>query len=245
MNLFENLIKDKTVAIVGPAKYLTNSKYGEDINNHDVVVRLNRGYELVEGSSTDIGDRTDILYSCLIERAGNAGKIVPTELKEKFNIKMIVAPPHSDYKGRANQTVLHELVDRKKVEEILKLMPVRVVDHHFHNFLAEKVQCKPNTGFMAIYDLLRYKPKSLSVYGFSFYLDGFMDGCKTGVQQEEDLSEQQFSDKCFNSKRHIQANMWQFAKSTLLDKQQIILDKTLSKILKMPKLDKGLFESIK
>tara|TARA_A100001515_G_scaffold139779_1_gene134764 strand:- start:951 stop:1682 length:732 start_codon:yes stop_codon:yes gene_type:complete len=240
---FEELIKGKNVAIVGPAKYLTNSEYGSEINDHDVVVRLNRGYELVTKNFADIGNRTDILYSCLIERAGNAGKISPIKLKETFDIKMVVAPPHSDYKGRSNQTRLHELVDRKKVEEIAKLMPVRIVDHNFHNILAEKVECKPNTGFMAIYDLLRYKPSSLSIYGFSFYLDGFMDGCKLGVKEEENLSEQQFSDKCFNSKRHVQANMWQFAKKTLLNKGGIKLDKTLEKILKLPEFNKELFNN--
>jgi hypothetical protein len=240
---FEELIKDKNIALVGPAKYLTNSGYGSDINNHDMVIRLNRGYELVTENFCDIGDRTDILYSCLIERAGNAGKIDPKQLKERFNIKMVVAPPHSDYRGKSNQTRLHELVDQRKVQEIAKLMPVRIVDHHFHNVLAEKVNCKPNTGFMAIYDLLRYKPKSLSIYGFSFYLDGFMDGCKLGVKEEENLSEQQFSDKCFNSKRHIQANMWEFAKKTLLNKDGIRLDKTLEKILQLPEFNKELFNN--
>ena len=60
---FAKLIADKTVAIVGPASYLTNSGLGEEIDNHQVVVRINRSYESVDKFSKDVGTRTDILYS--------------------------------------------------------------------------------------------------------------------------------------------------------------------------------------
>ena len=36
-------LKNKSVALVGPAKYLSCSNYGVEIDSHDVVVRINRG----------------------------------------------------------------------------------------------------------------------------------------------------------------------------------------------------------
>ena len=239
--LHVSLIKGKKIALVGPAQYMTNSNLGQEIDAHDVVIRLNRGYELVDKYSSDIGSKTDVLYSCLIERSGNAGNLDPLVLKKKHNIKMIIAPPHSDFSGISRQTKFHDLVNLRKVKEISSLIPIRIVDHKFHTDLALKVNCKPNTGFMAIYDLLQLEPSSLSIYGFSFYLDGFMEGCKTGIQQEEGKTEQQFADKCFLSKRHIQENMWQYAKDTLVADQRIKLDSVLDKILGLKSFDRGMF----
>ena len=35
-------IEGKTVAIVGPAQYMMGKNLGEEIDNHDIVVRINR-----------------------------------------------------------------------------------------------------------------------------------------------------------------------------------------------------------
>jgi hypothetical protein len=235
-------LQDKTVAIVGPAAYMVGTRLGQEIDGHDVVVRLNRGIESIVDYSSDIGSRTDILYSCLIEKPGNAGPYEPESLISDYGIKAVVAPPHSNFQGFAGFTQLHELVDKAKASRLAALVPLRVVDHKFHNQLAIAVKCKPNTGFMAIYDLLRFSPSTLSIYGFSFYLDGFIPGCKNGVEQEQKMSEEQFAEKCFNSKRHVQKNMWQHAKTTLLGANNIRLDPVLNIILSLEDLDKELFK---
>ena len=85
-------------------------------------------------------------------------------------------------------------------------------------------------------------PKELSIYGFSFYLDGFLPGQKSGIESEKNCSEQEFADMAFNSKRHIQENMWRHAKNTLLDNSVVRLDKTLETILKMKTFNRKEFE---
>ena len=87
-------------------------------------------------------------------------------------------------------------------------------------------------------------PKKLSIYGFSFYLDGFVSGVKSGIVEEQNKSEEEFADQCFNSKRHVQKNMWKFAKDTLLQNKKVFLDPELKKILGLPSLDKSLYESL-
>ena len=72
-------------------------------------------------------------------------------------------------------------------------------------------------------------PERLSIYGFSFYLDGFITGVKDGIQ----LSEEDFVQKCFTSKRHKQENMWVYAKNTLLSNQKVCVDPILNKILNL------------
>ena len=244
MRDFINLIKNKNVALIGPAAYMVGTEYGSDIDSHDIVVRVNRGIELIDKHKLDIGTKTDILYSCLIEKSANAGKINGNALKQKYGVKYMCAPPESTYQGVATSTKYHHMVDMQTVNEVLKYMPIRIVDHVFHTKLAEKVECRPNTGFLAIYDLLKHKPKKLSIYGFSFYLDGFIPGCKEGIMEEQGKNEEQFAEQCFTSKRHVQENMWQFAKKTLRNKNNISLDPILEKILNLEFLDKNLFNNL-
>ena len=242
---YSELIKNKKVAVVGPAQYMLSSKMGEEIDSHDIVIRLNRGIELTKEFFVDLGRRTDILYSCLIEKPANAGNLNAKELKDDYKVKCICTPTESTFEGIATETKFHYLVNKKTVEEINKLLPIRIIDHSFHNDLAKKIRCRPNTGFISIYDILRYSPKSLSIYGFSFYLDGFFPGCKKGIDSEQGLSEEQFGQNCLNSKRHIQKNMWLFAKNTLLNNEQVVLDPVLKEILELEMFSKDLYNEKK
>lgn len=245
MKEYSTFLENRSVALVGPAEYLVNSSYGEEIDNHDVVVRVNRGIELMDDYERDIGKRSDILYSCLIEKPANAGKLDGGILKEKYGVKFVCAPPESTFEGISFKTKFHSLVKSDTVRDISAHMPIRIVEHDFHTALAQRVSCRPNTGFLAIYDILRFKPSRLSIYGFSFYLDGFIPGCKKGIIKEQNKDEKQFADQCFTSKRHIQKNMWQFAKQTLLDNGTIRPDPVLRKILNLNKLDRELFAELK
>jgi hypothetical protein len=73
MTTFEKFVEyfeGKTIALVGSAGSLLNSTYGEFIDKHDIVVRINRGvpyeqYKLHAGSRTDVwsygmGERDDL-----------------------------------------------------------------------------------------------------------------------------------------------------------------------------------------
>jgi hypothetical protein len=241
---FEGLIAGKRVAIVGPALYMQGSGYGKEIDSHDVVARINRGIESIENFSADIGKRTDVYYSCLIERAQQTGRLDPIKLKNLYKIKCLVAPPDSDIKGIARTTRFHSLVDQNTVNSITAVVPIRIISHQFHTELAHAVSCKPNTGFLSIYDLLANRPAELSVYGFSFYLDGFLPGQKSGVEEEKGCTEQEFADMAFVSKRHVQINMWNHAKKTLLNNPIVKLDKTLKAILSMEEFSREKFNEL-
>ena len=244
MNKFKDLIYNREVAIVGPAKYMLGSSLGKEIDGHDVVIRINRSVETTSLYPKDIGLRTDILYSCLIETYQNAGKTSPQDLYDIYGVQHIVAPPFSDFSGVSHSTRLHHMVNRDTVRDIERLMSLRIVPHDFHTKLAAKVRSRPNTGFLAIYDLLSFQPSKLSIYGFSFYLDGFIPGCKSGIEKEKNVSEDGFADLAFNSKRHVQKNMWSHAKQTLLESPIVSPDPILQKILNLESLDKDLFREM-
>ncbi len=239
-NLLESLFTNKNVAIVGPAKYMESVYYGNEIDNHDTVVRLNRSCESIKNYSKNIGSKTDVLYSCLIEKPANAGTINVDEYIN-YGIKLVCVPPASNIKGISNSTSFHSLINIETVKKLNDKIPVRIIDHQFHNMLASIVDCRPNTGYVAIYDILRMKPKKLSIYGFSFYLDGFIKGVKNGIIDEQDKTEEEFAVQCFNSKRHNQKNMWNYAKISLKTIPNVNLDPILSEILNMKTLDRKYF----
>ena len=81
----------------------------------------------------------------------------------------------------------------------------------------------------------------IPIIGFSFYLDGFMEGCKSGIEKEEGKTEQQFADKCFVSKRHVQKNMWNFCRQTLIDNPRVNLDSVLNNILQLQEFSRSCF----
>jgi hypothetical protein len=45
----------------------------------------------------------------------------------------------------------------------------------------------------------------------------------------------------FVSKRHVQKNMWEYAKKTLIDNPRVRLDRVLEKILRLDNLSKDEF----
>lgn len=254
-----NLVSGKIVSLVGPANYMLGSSHGVEIEDSDVVVRLNRGFETCKNYTEDMGNRTDILYSCLIEKQANAGKIDVDRLVEE-DIKIICAPPHSDYDGRTIVTKMHDdstnwtkitdqfhqMVDRNTVKNILaKGIATRVIPSSMNEWVRQRVLCKPNTGFLSIYDLLSFQPKILKIFGISFYLDGFIPGEKKGVEKEKNCTEQEFADMAFNSKRHIQPNMWKVAKETLLTEPAVQLDPQLRKILEMDNFSRESYRALK
>ena len=63
--LFVNYLKDKTIALIGPAESIIGTKKGHIIDQFDIVVRLNKSLPLPKKMSEDIGSRTDILYNSL------------------------------------------------------------------------------------------------------------------------------------------------------------------------------------
>jgi hypothetical protein len=238
---FEEFIKDKKVAIVGPAKYLMGSEYGLEIDNHDVVVRINRSIETCDKFEKDVGKRSDVIYNCLIEKPENAGLISVDYFKSK-QIKYVCIPPHSSMSGIGQGNNLSSGINRTTFRNVSENFNTRIIDYKLNNKIAKDIHCRPNTGFLAIYDLLSKKPSSLSIYGFSFYLDGFIKGSKSGI---DDYDEEKFALKCFNSKRHVQKNLWSYASKTLLDNENVKLDDYLYFILNMKEFSKEEFKKFK
>ena len=234
---YSNFLKDKKVVIIGPAQYLTTKSFndfGEKIDNDfDVVVRLNRGMELIENYSSNIGTRTDVLYNCLIEHKDNGGLIDINNIKNN-NIEWVCTIPNSDMTGKCYNNDLHSMVNPDTVNLIKQNFNFHVMDFTLYGELNKNVNCRSNTGYAAIFDVLYHDVKSLFITGFSFYLDAFAPGYKEGCSRDEDI----FAKDCFTSKRHNQLNQWNYARSALKNNLRVDFDPVLTKILSQESLNR-------
>ena len=170
-----NPFKDKVVSIVGSAGYLEHHDFGENIDSSDIVVRLNKGANgLNETNKKTLGSKVDVLYHCLLEdpensNGANMGFILP-ELWKDSGVSLVYCLPSSNYQGIAEGNHLHDLVSVDSVDRLSKMIEVEMVDYQFYNEVSSRVNCKPNTGIVALMHLLGCQPKLMKVFGFSFLL---------------------------------------------------------------------------
>lgn len=235
---FNSFVKDKRIALVGPANYLNLYKFGAIINNYDLTARVNRGMELVEKNRSRIGSKTDILFNCLIEHNDNGGLINIKKLK-KNNVKWLCTIPRSDFDGKTYSNRLSNGVNYLTKLKLKYFFNLHIFDYKEYGKLNNITECRTNTGYSAIFDLLNSGAKEIFITGFSFYMDSFMKGYKKGCDRNED----NFAEDCFSSVRHDQLKQWKYLKS-VKSNPKLSFDPVLNELLKMDHLNRADFPEI-
>jgi hypothetical protein len=142
----EDMICDKSLAIVGNSESILSSNAGQDIDGHDLVLRMNRGY--VTGKSASIGSKTDIVAMSLAAEESEFVKGFPGA-----KAIMWTMPPPWKYK---------RLPEWVKADKRTYMYPVDT-----WQALWDKLGHKPSTGCMVIDFIHEYTdPASVSIYGF-------------------------------------------------------------------------------
>tara|TARA_R110001592_G_scaffold323732_1_gene603152 strand:+ start:3785 stop:4465 length:681 start_codon:yes stop_codon:yes gene_type:complete len=159
------MFQDKKVIIVGPSSYLENKKTGKFIDSFDLVVRINNLHdinnsELVE----DLGLKTDIIYfdgSMDQSRFDRYTTCNPKLLKCTY--------PESEWffedRCKTNVTGLKNFFNIDVVNNIMY--------QNLKCSLDENFKVRPNSGLIAIVDLLKFPIKELYVTGIDFYRNSY------------------------------------------------------------------------
>ena len=178
-------LKDKKVALVGPAPYLIGKGRGTEIDSHDVVVRIQP--EIF--SPEDYGSRTDIVQSCM--NSSYSPKIaryletIPKEQYPKFIISnntvaretypgskiwADVVDEYDNYLKKYGVPFAHLRNDDKTFDRWALYWEIYAKKH------IEKIgdsytiySGNLNSGYGAYSMLLSYPIKQLSVFGMDFY----------------------------------------------------------------------------
>jgi hypothetical protein len=145
-NSLRKLIDNKSVAIVGNAKKLLNQSYGKDIDSHDVVIRINRGFTLAKDVRYEKthGNKTDIVMVNLVRSINNFPRY------EKIPYKIIQMTSCNPSGPFANQ-----------VEFSCR-------DVMMNPLLDLFSSVKPTTGLRVLHVVSLLNPLSVSVFGFDW-----------------------------------------------------------------------------
>jgi len=218
----ELYIRGKSVCIVGPAPYLEKHKRGNIIDKYDIIVRLNKGINM-EKQPEIFGSRTDILYHSVNQSNDNGGKLNPIILDKT---KIIFAFPYLDNKTKSSFTNGTYMDYNTIHNDILKNSCC--VDKSEYIELEKYIGCRPTTGLSCIIDILKMKPYSVYITGFTL----FKDGHTNHYRKEANIkSNQQLINNFITGKsKHNLYLMYCFMKNNLF-KDNIKLDKELIDIL--------------
>jgi hypothetical protein len=216
---YEAYLKNKRVVLVGPAPSIIDSKLGKNIDSFDVVVRLNKALPLKNHLIADIGSRTDILYNCMNPSEECGGKI-NYDVLQKAGIKYLIgAYPPLEQMDNTKLRLRKDLHDfyrnsRGKLHDI----KFGYFDHiNYFTKLWNKMKL-PNTGIMAILDLLQYDIKELHITGITFFKGGY-------YHEYRPYNEKQV----LNKMKHI--NLLKYMTERLITSQRCTFDEPLQKIL--------------
>ena len=222
-----NYISNKKVALVGPASYLLREKMGSLIDSYDIVVRVGRSLEILPNYPKNLGSKTNILYNSCIEHPDQGGELnIP--LFKSQGVEWISTIPASDYNGSCASNNLPQMVTPSSIEKIKQNFNFHITDWRICSAVNSSLDCRANTGFVGIFDLLYHQIKELFICGYSFYLDPYINGYKKGCTEIEADNVRRIS-----STRHIQENHWRCLKEEVSRNWRIKVDPFLKKILNM------------
>ena len=150
INEFENYLKDKSVAIVGNGPYEIGTAHGEEIDNHDIVIRFNR-FIINDNFKKDYGSKLNVI--------SNDGFCEITH--HYFEADYIIFPG-SMYFSNFSIKVINFIFENPKIKMINHNTDIRkIFQDKFNNH-------RQTTGIKMVYYLNNVlNIKKLNIYGFS------------------------------------------------------------------------------
>lgn len=214
--LYADYLRGKRVVIVGPAPTLLGSNQGNLIDSFDVVVRIKKVLSKIENLRKDIGSRTDVLYSWFDPDPGNGGQINFQDLKNG-NVAFVCCP----YPEEAP-------FSRDNIKRFLNANSGRfhfhAVEKPFYDLVETRIQCRPNSGILAILDLLKHEISELYITGFTFFKGGY-------IKEYCSRTEKEAFQIMAMAKTHQQPPQMLLLKEHILKDNRTKIDGPLAKIL--------------
>jgi hypothetical protein len=223
---YKSFLKNKRVAIVGPSQSAFFNKNGKYIDSFDIVVRINRGIELVEGQESFLGSQTDVLYNSLDCDILSGG--VLTGVDDQINF---ICCPYSVEEHTYNDAYIESLFDK---------FNIRFINTEVYNKLKLDTKSRINSGFGAIVDLLQHDIQQLFITGIDFYRSFYHPSyCKernrsaTVEDIEKELEFKQHDDE----NHHNPDRQYAYFKELVASDTRVIMDPFLNKIIEDSRYD--------
>lgn len=217
---FKDIIEGKKVLLLGPASYLYDGTFKEDLNDYDVVVKLNRMVE------SDIckdftNDRCDVLYHCL-DVAPQYGMFQYDLALLKKKIKHLRVPYPGTTRYFERNIMNFKDLNKKYGAEF------SVIEKN--TFLEVQDGCKslPNIGTIAIYDILCNNPKKMTIKGITMFDGGYNKEYRTSVVTEKEV-------EVINARigNHNTNKQREFLRNIMKHREDVLYDENFTKGLEI------------
>lgn len=175
----------KRVALIGPADSSMSDKKGTEIDQYDLIVRLNKGYQLIEDPKNIdyIGSRTDVLFARLDERDCLEPETFDRKMLQKQGLKHLFGFMRTPELGYYYRTVSFIEKFGNTFGKQLKILSVEKYKMIFKSLLGSK----PSVGYIALYTLMESKATEIYVTGITFYLSEYQKGYRDQTSTDEQL----------------------------------------------------------
>lgn len=172
-NDVKELFSGKRIALVGPAKSFVGQGYGEEIDNHDLVVRMNYP-KAIQDSAADYGVRTDIIFTYLWDE-------IPDNFLNNIDIwkdvKLLICA-HENCHARI-------LKFKKKTDPKNIRIPISEVNPRLYRNTKKLLNTSPLVGIITLRYLLKTRASKIDIYGMDFYLTGYPEGRAKFIPKKE------------------------------------------------------------
>lgn len=162
----ENWFKGKRVAIVGGADSVLESPLGNYIDSFDVVVRINKGVEIIAQQKEFVGNKTDFLFHAFYVRENCSGSSpITVELWNKNKVGRVIFA----YNYKCSNYSLFNLLYFLKVTKGKYNFTQLTKELYYKNMKSILPPYGPTTGFIAINTIFNCQPKEIYITGFTFF----------------------------------------------------------------------------
>lgn len=165
---YNNFVKNKRIAIVGPSNNTKDTNQGTYIDSFDLVVRLNKTFDIPKKLQNDIGSKISILYNSMntTDHPGE-NNINHTRIRSllKNGIKYISSPYPLIY---PYDTDISNFMRLNK-----NFLPFHIININLYKILVSNINTRPYTGTSAIFDLLSFDIKELYITGIDCYINKY------------------------------------------------------------------------
>ncbi len=178
-----NFFKGKRVAIIAPSPSVRENPNGDEIDKYDIIVRINKNWKYSQDLNKYVGTRTDIVYNCINPDPECGGTIDFDYVKSNLKYIAVSIPIiHNQHHRDAmfhNNNMINKY--RQFVNDNNNRVNHYIINKNLYNMYDNILKSRPNTGFMAILDILSYDIKELYIKGFTFFKDGYLSNYRNSV----------------------------------------------------------------
>jgi hypothetical protein len=178
-----NFFKGKRVAIIAPSPSVRENPNGDEIDNYDIIIRINKNWNYSPDLNKYVGTRTDIVYNCINPDPECGGSINFEYVKNNLKFIAISVPIINNQYHRDPMFHNNNMINkyRQFLANNNNRVKYYIVNTNLYNMYDNILKSRPNTGFMAILDILSYDIKELYIKGFTFFKDGYLSNYRNTV----------------------------------------------------------------